>query len=135
MIKDAIASCVPDHAAHDLSDLTRDRDFEAIINRTLQVLFASDVALRCLDRSVPKQKPKFEFAAAIVAESGAGTTKIMGRQIGYAGPPGTPLDRIPDNVRCHASFLSPSHLRNSSEYSSLANARMREPCIQKLLGP
>jgi hypothetical protein len=85
---------------------------------------------------VPKQKPNlFEFAAAIMAESGTGATKIVGRQIGYAGLPGTPIDRIPDYVGCHASFLSLSHFRNSSEYSPFAHARMSEPCIQKLLGP
>src|SRR5271156_1639500 len=115
-----------------LSGLTRDRDFEAIINRVMQLLFASDVALRCLDRSVSKQKPNlFEFAAAIMAESGTGAMKIVGLQISYAGPQGTPLDRIPDHVRCNASFLSLSHLRNSSKYSPFVHARMPEPCVQK----
>ena len=87
-----------------------DRKSKAIINRIQKLLLAPDVSLGCLDRSVPKQKPNlFEFAAAIMAESGTGATKIVGRQIGYAGLPGTPFDRIPDYVRCHASFLSHSH--------------------------
>jgi len=44
---------------------------------------------------VAKQKPNlFEFAAAIVAESGAGTTKVMGCQVGYAGLPGTSLPSL-----------------------------------------
>jgi hypothetical protein len=39
----------------------------------LQFLFAADVSLRCLDGSVAKQKSNlFEFAAAIMAESGTG---------------------------------------------------------------
>ena len=136
MIKDAIASCVPDRAGQDLIGLTRDRDFKAIIDRVMKLPLASDVALRCLDRSVPNQKLKlFEFAAAIMAESGAGATKTVRRQISYAGTQGTPLDRIPDHVRCDASFLSLSSLRNSSEYSSFVHARMPEPCVQKLLGP
>lgn len=85
---------------------------------------------------MPKQKPNlFEFAATIMAESGTGATKIVGRQIGYAGLSGTPLDGIPDYVRCHASFLSLSYFRHSSEYSPFAHARMPEPCIQELLGP
>src|SRR5260370_11154469 len=76
---------------------------------------------------MPKQKPNlFEFATAIVAESGTGATKIVGSQIGYAGLPGTTLDRIPDYVSCHATFLRLSHFRNSSEYSSFAYARMPE---------
>ena len=66
--------------------------------------------------------------------SSAGTTKVMGGQVGYALP-GTSFYRITDNVCGHASVLSPSHFRNSSEYSSLADSRMREPCIQQLLGP
>lgn len=120
-----------------LRDFACDRNSEAIIHRVLYLLFATDVSLRCLDRSVPKQKPNlFEFAAAIVTESGTGVaTKIVRRQIGYAGLSGTPLDGIPDYVRCHASFLSISHFRNSSEHSPFAHARMPEPCIQELLGP
>jgi hypothetical protein len=52
---------------------------------------------------VPKQKPDlFEFAAAVMAESGTGATKIVRRQIGYAGLSGTPLDRIPDYIGRHA---------------------------------
>jgi hypothetical protein len=56
----------------------------------MQFLFAADISLGCLDGSVAKQKPNlFEFAAAIMAESGTGATKVGGRQMGYAGLPGT----------------------------------------------
>ena len=64
----------------------------------------------------------FELAAAIMAESGTGATKIVGRQIGYAGLTGTPLDRIPEYVGCYASFLSLSLFRNPSEYFPFAHA-------------
>ena len=77
----------------------------------------------------------FEFAAAIMAESGTGATKIVTRQIGYAGLSGAPLDRIPDYVGCHAGVLSPSLLRNPSEHFPLAHPRMPEPSIEKLLAP
>ena len=100
MIKDTIANPARSAAKPQRSSgsVACNRDFAAIINRVLQFLFAADVSLRCLDGSVPKQKPNlFEFAAAIVAESGAGTTKAMGCQVGYAGLPGTSLDRMPDN--------------------------------------
>jgi hypothetical protein len=70
---------------------------------------------------MPKQKPDlFEFAAAIMAQSGTGATKIVRCQIGYAGRSSTPLDGIPDYVRCHAGFLSLSHFRNSPKYSPFA---------------
>ena len=54
---------------------------------------------------MPEQKPYlFEFATAIVAESGAGASKIMRGQMCYARLPGTPLDRIPDYVRSDAGI-------------------------------
>ncbi len=60
-------------------------DFEADLQGALRrafpyvFLFAADVSLRCLDGSVAKQKSNlFEFAAAIMAESGTGATKRMG---------------------------------------------------------
>jgi hypothetical protein len=136
MIKDAIANCVPGSTHYGLGGPAGDRNSEAIINRVLLLLFATDVFLRCLDRSVPEQKPNlFEFTAAVMTESGTGATKIVGRQIGYSGLSGTPLDGIPDYVRCHASFSWLSYFRHSSEYSPVAHARMPEPCIQELLGP
>jgi hypothetical protein len=46
----------------------------------------------------------FEFASTTVAEADASATKIVGCQIGYAGLTGTPLQRIPDYVACHASL-------------------------------
>ena len=46
------------------SGLTCDRDFESSIHCILKFLFASDVALSCLDRSVAKQKLNlFQFAS------------------------------------------------------------------------
>src|SRR6516225_9295385 len=110
MIKDAVANCVSGRRFFGLKGLARDRNSEAIINGVLQLLFAPDVSLRRLDSSVPKQEPNvFEFAAAFMAEPGTGATKIVGRQIGYAGLMGTALDRVPDNVCGHAGFLSLSH--------------------------
>jgi hypothetical protein len=43
-----------------------DRNSKSIIHRTLKLLFASDVPLRCLHGSVAKQKLNlFQFASAI----------------------------------------------------------------------
>jgi hypothetical protein len=58
-----------------------ERDSKSIINRILKLLFACDVPLGCLDRSMSKQELNlFEFAAAIVAESGTSATKVVGRR-------------------------------------------------------
>lgn len=89
-----------------LRGVARDRDPYSIIDRILQLLFTSDVALRCLDGGMSEQKPNlFEFTAAIMAEPGTRATKIVGRQLGDAGLLGAPLDRIPDYVRCHTEAL------------------------------
>src|SRR5216683_2148490 len=70
-----------------------------------------------------------------MAEAGATATKIVGCQILYAGPLGTPFDRIPDYVGCHASILACSILQNPSEQFSFAHARMAEPNIHQPLAP
>ena len=75
----------------------------------------------------------FEFASTSMAEAGATATKIVGCQIGYAGPLGTPFDLIPDHVGCHASILSRTILQNPSEHFPLAHSRTAEPNIHKLL--
>jgi hypothetical protein len=116
--------------------VVRDRNSKSIINRILKFLLASDVSLRSLDRSVSEQKLNlFEFAAAVMAEARTGATKIVRCQIGYAGLPGTPLDGIPNHVRCHSGFLPLSVFRNPSEYLPLAHLRMPEPGVEKLLAP
>jgi hypothetical protein len=87
---------------------------------------------------VAKQKlDLFEFASTStsMAKAGATATKIVGCQIVYAGPLGTPFDRIPDYVGCYVSILSRSILQNPSEHFSLAHARMAEPNIRKPLAP
>jgi hypothetical protein len=70
-----------------------------------------------------------------MAEASATATKIMGCQILYAGPVGTPFDRIPDYIGCHASILPRSILQNPSEHFSFAHVRMTEPNIHKSLAP
>ena len=56
-------------------------------------------------------------------------TKIMRCQIRDAGPLGTPFDRRPDYVGCHATILPRSILQNPPEHFSLIHARIVEPEI------
>jgi hypothetical protein len=86
---------------------------KAIIDRFLKLLLASDVPLRRLHPSVAKQElDLFEFASTSMAEAGATATKVVGGQIVYASPIGTPFDRIPDYVAvtsasCRTPFFKP----------------------------
>ena len=69
MIKDAVANHMSDQAGCGLRYILRDQNFEAIINRILQLLFAPDVSLRRLDGSVPEQKTNlFSMLLRIHAE-------------------------------------------------------------------
>jgi hypothetical protein len=102
----------------------------------LKLLFASDVPLRGLHRSVPEEKLNlFQLASTTMAEARARSAKIVGCEIAYAGLPGAPLHRVPDYVGCHTSFLSYSPLQNPPEYLSLSHSRMPEPGIEKLFAP
>ena len=58
----------------------------------------------------------FEFASTSMAEARAAATKIVRCQILDAGPHGTPFDRIPNYVGCHATILSRSILQNPPEH-------------------
>src|SRR5258706_8815559 len=94
--------------------------FQVDHHRILKLLFASDVPLRGLHRSVAKEKLNlFQFASTTMAQARASAAKIVGGQITYAGLPGAPFHRVPDYVGCHARFLSHSPLQNTPEYSSL----------------
>jgi hypothetical protein len=82
MIKDATVNRGAVAPCAFLSGVARDPNSDSIVNGILKLLFAPDVSLRGLDRGVPKQKPNlFEFAAAIMAESGTGATQVVGLQI------------------------------------------------------
>jgi hypothetical protein len=51
--------------------IASDQTSKAIIQRILKLLFASDASLRCLHRSVAKQKLKlFQFASTTIARPG-----------------------------------------------------------------
>jgi hypothetical protein len=59
---------------------------EPVIDRILQLLFASDVPLRCLHRSVAKQKLNlFQFASQAVAKAAASAAKVVRCHVVYAG--------------------------------------------------
>ena len=68
-----------------------------------------------MHRSVAKQNlDLFEFASTAAAETRATATKIVGCQIIYAAPLGTPFDRIPDYVGCLVAEPYSSQRKNSA---------------------
>jgi hypothetical protein len=62
------------------------KNSKSIIHRILKLLFASDVPLRCLHRSVAKQKLNlFKFASTTMAQPGASAANIVGGQMSADG--------------------------------------------------
>jgi hypothetical protein len=96
MIKDAIANIAKRPAPETFQAVSLRTEIPSrSFHRILKLLFASDVSLRCLDRSVAKQKLNlFEFASTTMAEPGASATKIVAWQIFNADPAGRTFDRI-----------------------------------------
>jgi hypothetical protein len=107
MIKDAIANIAKWPAPETFQAVSLAAEIPSrFIHRILKLLFASDVPLRGLHRSVTEEKLNlFQFASTTMAQARASAAKIVGCQIAYAGLPGAPLHRVPDYVGCHASFF------------------------------
>lgn len=106
-------------AAEMLGGVARNRNSKPIIHGILELLFASDVPLRRLHRSVAKQQLNlFQLASTDMAKPGTCATQVVGRQIGS-----------------HASSANNSAFQDHSEYSSVADSRVPEPGIDKLLTP
>jgi hypothetical protein len=60
----------------------RNRNSKPVIHSVLELLFASDVPLGCLHRSVARQKLNlFQFTSTTMAKPGAFAAKVVGRRI------------------------------------------------------
>ena len=64
--------------AHSIGARDPREDLEPVVHRLTQVLFASQVALRGLDRDMAEQELNlFQFAAVAVAQLGTGPSQVM----------------------------------------------------------
>jgi hypothetical protein len=99
-----------------LGGFALNRNSKPIIHGILELLFASDVPFRCLNRSVAKQKLNlFQLASTAMAKPGTRAAQVVGCQIVYAGLSGAPLHCVPDYACSHSSSVNNSALQNSSE--------------------
>ena len=86
MIKDAIANIAKWPPPETLQAVSHATEMPSRSFTALKLLFASDVPLRGLHRSVPKEKLNlFHFASPTIAQARASVSKIVGCQISYAG--------------------------------------------------
>jgi hypothetical protein len=87
MIKDAIANITKWPGRETVQAASHSTEIpSSIIHRVLKLVFASDVPLRGLHRSVAKEKLNlFQFASTTMAKARASAAKIVGCQIAYAG--------------------------------------------------
>jgi hypothetical protein len=76
-------------------------EWDPVIHRMSQVLFASNIAFSRKNGSVTQQELNlFEFAASRVAPTRATTAKIMRRKLLYPGSCRALFDDVPDDVVC-----------------------------------
>jgi len=71
-------SCCKQANAYSIGACDLRHDLEPVVHRVTQILLAAQIALRRLDRDMAEQELNlFQFAAAAVAQFGAGSAKVM----------------------------------------------------------
>jgi hypothetical protein len=71
----------------------------------------------------------FEFASGVMAEAGAGATKIVGCQMFNADSFGVSLHGIPNYLGCRSFILPSPILRNSSEHLAFGHSCDVDPSV------
>jgi hypothetical protein len=78
---------------------------DSIFNRVFQLLLAAEVALSGLHRYVAEQKLNlFQFSASEIAQPGAGSSKVVGRQLGDSNLQSSLLDDQPTTLSVSPSL-------------------------------
>ena len=101
-----------------------------------EILFAAEIAFRCLDGCMPEQELNLlQFATARVAQLRAGSPQIMRCNMLQARSLAAGLDYVPHNILRDAL---PPHLSRSSDGSkdpSFPDPGCRRPLIERGLHP
>jgi hypothetical protein len=96
---------------------------KSIVDRVSEVLPTSDVPLGRLHGRVTEEKLNLlKFPSSTMTETGAGATKIVGRETVNADSLSISFHRIPDYVACNSYILPSPILRNPSEYFAFSHS-------------
>jgi hypothetical protein len=72
---------------------------EPVVHRVTQILLAAQIALRGLDRDMAEPELNlFQFAAALRAQLGAGSAKVMRGHVLWPYAVAISMHHVPDNV-------------------------------------
>jgi hypothetical protein len=109
---------------------------QAVVHGASEFLFAPKVAFSCLDRYVTEQKLNLvKFAAGQMAQSCAGTTEIVRRELLDARTGGGGLHDVPDHLRRHAVAPHATGLVDGAEHASVREACRGSPGVDGRLDP
>jgi len=123
-----------EHRRHNVSGVWLNPD--VVIHRAANALFASQVALRSLNRNMPEQKlDLFKFSARSLAQTSAAATKVMRRNVRKSRLLGGVLHNVPDGF--HGKPLSPDPIQSVDfpEDLPVLNAGGHNPVLQLLSSP
>ena len=97
-------------------------EVEKIVHWMSEILFAAEIAFRCLDGCMPQQELNLlQLTTAAVAQLRAGSPQVMRRNMLQAGSLAAGLDYVPDNILRDPFPPYLSHPGDGSEYPSLRN--------------
>ena len=111
-------------------------EVKKVVYRMAEILFAAEIAFRCLHGCMPQQELNLlQFAAARMAQLRTGSPQVMRRNMLQARSLAAALDYIPHDIlgQAFSPHLSRSGYR--SKDSSLRDLGCRNPLIECRLDP
>src|SRR5947209_2971407 len=109
---------------------------QSIVHCSPELLLASEVALRRLDKDVAEQElDLIQFTAGEVAQTSAGTTQVVRGKVVDPRACRGGSDDIPEHLRRHAVAPDASGLVNSQKHRTGRDSGCRCPSVYGPLDP
>ena len=111
-------------------------EVKKVVHWMPEILFAAEIAFRCLDGCMPQQELNLlQLATAAVAQLRAGSSQIMRRNMLQARSLAAGLDYVPHNILRDALPPHLSHPGDGSKDPSLPDPGRRRPLIERGFDP
>jgi hypothetical protein len=100
-------------------------DAQSVVHGNPELLFASEVALRRLNRDVTEQELDLvQFAACELAETGTRASQVVRRQLVDAGTSRSGAHYVPQDLRRHPVAPDTAGLVDRAEHRAVRNGRL-----------
>ena len=111
-------------------------ELKKVVHWMSEILFAAEIAFRCLDGCMPQQELNLlQLATATVAQFRAGSPQVMRRNMLQARSLAATLDYVPHDILRDAFSPYPSRSGNCSKDLSLRDLRCYYPLIECRFDP